>query len=90
MFGTLAEQEVIFEVSASYVTKQAPLTPRPVQLLTLDKLQQTRDENYTKVLVVLAIGLAKMYLLEVFFRREFQACSIHYTRPYFGNRDFQK
>ncbi|MBE1555506.1 DEAD/DEAH box helicase family protein [Sporosarcina limicola] len=71
MFGTPAEQEVIFEESASYVTKQAPLTPRPVQLLALEALQQTREEDYTKALVVLATGLGKTYLA-AFFAKSFK------------------
>lgn len=66
MFGPSNEQDEVFEESSTYVINKVPLTPRPVQLLALDALRQTREEDYTKALVVLATGLGKTYLAAFF------------------------
>jgi len=66
MFGETEEQETILETPATYATKQENVEPRPVQLLALDALQQTREEDYNKALVVLATGLGKTYLAAFF------------------------
>ncbi|MEK4715755.1 DEAD/DEAH box helicase family protein [Sporosarcina sp. FSL K6-5500] len=66
MFGVAREQETIFEMQTTYETKLDIVKPRPVQLLALEALQQTREEDYNKALVVLATGLGKTYLAAFF------------------------
>ncbi|WP_438317214.1 DEAD/DEAH box helicase family protein [Sporosarcina sp. FA9] len=66
LFGGAEEQETIFETPTIYTTKQEIVEPRPVQLLALEALQQTREEDYDKALVVLATGLGKTYLAAFF------------------------
>lgn len=53
MFGEPKEQEIILETAATYTAKQEIVKPRPAQLLALEALAQTREEDYDKALVVL-------------------------------------
>lgn len=66
MFGTQDNQEIVLETPTTYETNQELVEPRPVQLLALEALHQTRDEAYTKALVILATGLGKTYLAAFF------------------------
>lgn len=66
MFGEPKEQEIILETPATYTTKQEIVKPRPAQLLALEALAQTREEDYDKALAVLATGLGKTYLAAFF------------------------
>lgn len=66
MFGESNEQEIIAETPATYSTKQDIVKPRPVQLLALEALTQTRAEDYDKALIILATGLGKTYLAAFF------------------------
>jgi len=71
MFGETKEQETILETPMSYTSKQTIVEPKAVQLLALEALQQTREEDYNKALVVLATGLGKTYLA-AFFARDYK------------------
>lgn len=66
MFGEQKNQEIIQEEQTPYRTKQDLVTPRPAQVLALEALEQTKDEDYEKALVVLATGLGKTYLAAFF------------------------
>lgn len=68
MFGDQNNQEIVHEQHASYQTQKDIPTPRPVQSLALEALEQTREEDYDKALVILATGLGKTYLAAFFAR----------------------
>ena len=71
MFGEQEDQEIIFEKPVIYSTNEGFVEPRPVQLLALEALEQTREEDYDKALAILATGLGKTYLA-AFFARDYQ------------------
>lgn len=66
MFGGAEEQEIIFDPRATYTLTPEIIKPRPAQLLALDALETTREEDYDKALVILATGLGKTYLAAFF------------------------
>jgi HKD family nuclease len=61
------EAEQVGEPGASYETGKV-LQPREVQVRALEEQQNTREEEYSKAMVVMATGLGKTYLAGFFAR----------------------
>ncbi len=70
MYGSTSGQEVVIETSELYVTQQE-LSPRPAQVLALESLHNSIQDDYDKALVVMATGLGKTYLA-AFFAEQFK------------------
>lgn len=70
MFGPISTGSTVYEEEEPYVIETTKLTPRPAQVLALDALQETMQDEYDKALVVLATGLGKTYLA-AFFAEQF-------------------
>ncbi|MEK5148432.1 DEAD/DEAH box helicase family protein [Psychrobacillus sp. FSL K6-4615] len=70
MFGPISTGSTVYEQEEPYVIETTKLTPRPAQVLALDALQETMQDEYDKALVVLATGLGKTYLA-AFFAEQF-------------------
>ena len=66
MFGSSSSDSTVRNQGELYVTETAELIPRPAQVLALDALQETMEDEYDKALVVLATGLGKTYLAAFF------------------------
>ncbi len=71
MFGPISSDSTVHEQGEPYITETTELTPRPAQVLALDALQETMQDEYDKALVVLATGLGKTYLA-AFFAEQFK------------------
>ncbi|MFJ5770804.1 DEAD/DEAH box helicase family protein [Psychrobacillus sp. NPDC093180] len=71
MFGPTSSESTIHEQAEPYITETTKLTPRPAQVLALEALQETMQDEYDKALVVLATGLGKTYLA-AFFAEQFK------------------
>ncbi|WP_144512298.1 DEAD/DEAH box helicase family protein [Bacillus sp. FJAT-22090] len=71
MFGPSSPESTIQEKVEPYITETTKLTPRPAQVMALDALQETMQDEYDKALVVLATGLGKTYLA-AFFAEQFK------------------
>ncbi|SDN76269.1 Superfamily II DNA or RNA helicase [Psychrobacillus sp. OK028] len=71
MFGPIVTESKIHEQPEPYITEPTELTPRPAQVMALDALQETMQDEYDKALVVLATGLGKTYLA-AFFAEQFE------------------
>ena len=71
MFGPTIDKSAIGEAPDPYVLETEVLTPRPAQVLALEALQETIQDEYNKALVVLATGLGKTYLA-AFFAEQFK------------------
>lgn len=71
MFGPTMSESTVQESQTPYITESTELTPRPAQVLALDALQETMQDEYDKALVVLATGLGKTYLA-AFFAEKFK------------------
>lgn len=71
MFGSNKQPDSVADSSLSYEAKKLSLTPRPAQVLALEALRQTREEQYNKALAILATGLGKTYLA-AFFANDFK------------------
>ena len=70
MFGPTSNDLTIQETQNLYVLENSTLKPRPAQVLALNALQETIQDEYEKALVVLATGLGKTYLA-AFFAEQF-------------------
>lgn len=66
MFGPSSTASTIYEREEVYVTESSEITPRPAQVMALEALHETIQEEYDKALVVLATGLGKTYLAAFF------------------------
>lgn len=71
MFGPNITKSIIHDQQEPYIIETTELTPRPAQVLALDALQETMQDEYDKALVVLATGLGKTYLA-AFFAEQFK------------------
>lgn len=71
MFGTVNGESMVIDPKEEYTTGPSKLTPRPAQVLALQALKKTIEDDYDKALVVLATGLGKTYLA-AFFAEQFK------------------
>lgn len=71
MFGPVISDSAAHETQEPYRTTTDRLKPRPAQVLALNALQETMQDEYDKALVVLATGLGKTYLA-AFFAEQFR------------------
>ncbi|WP_391204690.1 DEAD/DEAH box helicase family protein [Psychrobacillus sp. L4] len=71
MFGPSSTESMVYDQEEVYITETAQLIPRPAQVLALEALQETMQEEYDKALVILATGLGKTYLA-AFFAEQFK------------------
>lgn len=71
MFGPTFSESQVNDQKEEYLIESNQLTPRPAQILALDALKETMQDEYDKALVVLATGLGKTYLA-AFFAEQFK------------------
>lgn len=71
MFGPASNDSLAHESQEPYKITTNQLKPRPAQILALNALQETIQDEYDKALVVLATGLGKTYLA-AFFAEQFK------------------
>lgn len=71
MYGPISTESQVIDKKEEYVIESNQLTPRPAQILALDALKETMQDEYDKALVVLATGLGKTYLA-AFFAEQFK------------------
>ena len=71
MFGPSVTESTVHDPVEQYITEPTEFTPRPAQVMALEALQETMQDEYDKALVVLATGLGKTYLA-AFFAEKFK------------------